>query len=245
MTQQPIQDTTQWKNLLQHVNSIAPLHLRDLLQDQERCNAMTAEHQGILLDYSRQNATTTTMDMLFDLAEAAGLKAQLDAMSTGAPLNSTENRAVLHMALRAPPLKPGDESNDLIVDGRPVNADVHAVLRRIRAFSSDLRSGTLVGATGKPLKNVISVGIGGSYLGPEFVFEALRHDRESGAEAGAQGRTLRFLANVDPVDVARATSGLDPEETLVIVISKTFTTAETMLNASMFCFESTIYWSLK
>lgn len=145
------------------------------------------------------------------------------AIAAGDHVNATEDRAVMHMALRAP------KGKQFIVDGQDVVPEVHAVLDAIKAFSDAVRSGAKVGSTGKQLKNVISIGIGGSYLGPEFVYEALRF--EPTAHAAADGRTLRFLANVDPVDVARATAGLNPEETLVVVVSKTFTTAETMLNA--------------
>lgn len=145
-------------------------------------------------------------------------------MGLGHHINTTENRAVMHIALRAP------RSKEIIVDGVNVVQEVHQVLDKIADFSNRIRNNAFVGATGKALKNVVSIGIGGSYLGPEFVYEALRTD--SVASACAHGRTLRFLANVDPVDVARALHGLDPEETLVVIVSKTFTTAETILNAS-------------
>lgn len=144
-------------------------------------------------------------------------------MGTGEAINSTENRAVMHVALRSPANK------SYFVNNANVVPAVHAVLNQIDACANAIRSGEWVGATGKPLTNVISIGIGGSYLGPEFVYEALKTDPV--AQCSAHGRTLRFLANVDPVDVARATDGLDPEKTLVVIVSKTFTTAETMLNA--------------
>ncbi|CAM9972287.1 unnamed protein product [Ascophyllum nodosum] len=194
-----------------------------MMADADRCAALTAEHDGIFLDYSRQRVTNETMDMLFSLAEAANLPGKRAAMFSGEKINETENRAVLHVALRAP------KDGVINVDGKNVVPEVHAVLDRIEDFSKRIRSGALRGCTGKPLVNVVSIGIGGSYLGPEFVYEALKC--EPTAFAAAKGRILRFLANVDPVDVARAISGLDPEETLVIVVSKTFTTAETMLNA--------------
>jgi glucose-6-phosphate isomerase len=163
--------------------------------------------------------------MLFDLADAAGLEQKRAAMIMGEHINSTEDRAVMHPALRAPKTfgKP------LIVDGQDVLPAVHEVLDKIADFSSRLRSGQWLGCTGKKLTTVVSIGIGGSYLGPEFVFEALKTDPEASREAS--GRTLRFLANVDPVDVSRALAGLNPETTLVVIVSKTFTTAETMLNA--------------
>ena len=165
------------------------------------------------------------MAKLHAFAVAAGLQDKIKAMANGEKINVTENRAVMHMALRAPASKVGSFS----VDGADVVADVHGVLDRVQMFSEEVRGGKWVGATGKAIKNVISIGIGGSYLGPEFVFEALRRQPE--CVVAAKGRTLRFLANVDPVDVERATEGLNPEETMVVVVSKTFTTAETMLNA--------------
>lgn len=224
MAAQLINDTTAWKRLQEHANVIkSSTHLRELLQDEKRNEVLRTEQNGIFLDYSRQNATTQTLDLLFDLADAANLKKKLAAIASGEHVNVTEDRAVLHMALRAP------VSKKIVVDGQDVSKDVHDVLNAINAFSTSIRSGAKLGSTGKVLKNIISIGIGGSYLGPEYVFEALRY--EPVAKAASEGRTLRFLANVDPVDVARATNGLNPEETLVIVVSKTFTTAETMLNA--------------
>eukprot|EP00177_Eucheuma_denticulatum_P003478 GFKZ01006290.1.p1 GENE.GFKZ01006290.1~~GFKZ01006290.1.p1 ORF type:complete len:554 (-),score=81.04 GFKZ01006290.1:289-1950(-) len=199
------------------------LHLRDLLLDPERCNAMTASHAGILLDYSRQRLTLDTLSLLFDLARRTKVPDKIAAMFAGEKINSTEDRAVLHVALRAP------RDASILVDGVDVVPQVYAVLDKIKAFSDKVRAGEWLGATGKPLVDVIAVGIGGSYLGPEFVYEALRMDPK--AAAAAKGRRLRFLANVDPVDAFRAREGLDPETTLVLVISKTFTTAETMLNA--------------
>ena len=148
---------------------------------------------------------------------------KIRAMFTGAKINQTEGRSVLHVALRC------GEGKKIEVDGKNVVADVHEVLGKIKTFSEGVRTGTIKGFSGKRLVNTVVIGIGGSYLGPEFVHEALRF--ESGCNAAAQGRSLRFLANVDPVDVARATEGLDLEETLFVVNSKTFTTAETMLNA--------------
>ncbi|KDO30887.1 glucose-6-phosphate isomerase [Saprolegnia parasitica CBS 223.65] len=218
-----INDTPQWTRLAAHADAIKATHLRTLLKDEGRNAALLAEHNGITLDYSRQNATLETMDLLFDLAEAAQLRQKLSAIASGEHVNKTEDRAVMHMALRSPATKP------MYVDGKNVVEDVHEVLGAIRKFSDRVRSGEAHGATGKKLLNVVSIGIGGSYLGPEYVFEALRHEKV--AKAAAAGRTLRFLANVDPVDAARAVEGLNPEDTLVIVVSKTFTTAETMLNA--------------
>lgn len=144
-------------------------------------------------------------------------------MGAGNHINSTEDRAVMHMALRSP------TSKSFYIDGADVVPEVHSVLNKISRFSELVRNKQWLGATGRPIKNIISVGIGGSYLGPEFVYEALRTDPVG--KTTSEGRTLRFLANVDPVDVARATYLLNPEETLVVIVSKTFTTAETMLNA--------------
>lgn len=199
------------------------VHLRDLLMDAERCASMVASHDGFMLDYSRQRLTKETVSALFDLAKRVGLRTKIASMLSGEKINSTEGRAVLHVALRAP------KTASISVDGTDVVPAVHEVLDKIKVFSERVRSGAWLGATGKPLTDVVAIGIGGSYLGPEFVFEALRMDSKAGA--AASGRRLRFLANVDPVDVARAREGLNPETTLVLVISKTFTTAETMLNA--------------
>ena len=218
-------ETAEWAALAAHAEEVksSGLHLRDLIADGERCAAMTAEFGGITVDYSRQLATPQTVDLLLQLASASKLEEKRALMASGAHLNLTEDRAVLHAALRAP------ASKSVMLDGVDQVPIVHEVRRKIDAFSTKVRDGGWSGATGSAINAVISVGIGGSYLGPEFVFEALKHDAV--AHAAAEGRTLRFLANVDPIDVARATEGLDPSTTLVIVISKTFTTAETMLNA--------------
>ncbi|MCS6969638.1 MAG: glucose-6-phosphate isomerase [Planctomycetota bacterium] len=216
-------ETRAWKALAAHVAEIRPLHLRDLLQDAQRCAGLRWEAEGVLLDASRENATLQTRDLLLDLAREADLPRKIKAMAQGERINATEQRAVLHIALRAP------KRQRIVVDGRDVVADVHAVLERIKAFSNAVRRGQWKGVTGKKLTQVVSIGIGGSYLGPEFVYEALRTDPRCAQQA--RRRTLRFLANVDPIDVTRALEGLDPERTLVVVVSKTFTTAETMLNA--------------
>ncbi|KAG0498007.1 hypothetical protein HPP92_002698 [Vanilla planifolia] len=216
-------ETGEWKDLKEHVEDIKRTHLRDLMDDNERCKSMTVEYDGIFLDYSRQRACQETMKKLFKLAEAAHLKEKINRMYNGEHINATEDRSVLHIALRA--------ARDAIIrsDGRNVVPDVWCVLDKINDFAERVRSGSWVGATGKPLKDVVAVGIGGSFLGPLFVHTALQTDSEA-AEC-AKGRQLRFLANVDPVDVARSISGLSPETTLVVIVSKTFTTAETMLNA--------------
>lgn len=197
--------------------------LSDLLSDESRTKSMTALHNNFYLDFSRQLITSQTFSLLCDLANGCKVPEKVSAMFAGEKLNTTENRAVLHVALRAP------SSTSILVDGENVVPAVHEVLSSIRDFSNRVRSGEWLGATGKKLVDVIAIGIGGSYLGPEFVYEALRSDPD--ASATAEGRRLRFLANVDPVDSVRARQDLDPETTLVVVISKTFTTSETMLNA--------------
>ncbi|XP_062158302.1 glucose-6-phosphate isomerase, cytosolic 1 [Alnus glutinosa] len=218
-----IADTETWKDLKAHVEEIKKTHLRDLMSDAERSKSMMVEFDGVLLDHSRQRATLETMDKLFKLAEAAHLKEKINRMYNGEHINSTENRPVLHVALRA--------SRDAVIqsDGKNVVPEVWKVLDKIQDFSERVRNGSWVGATGKALKDVVAIGIGGSFLGPLFVHTSLQTDPE--AIESARGRQLRFLANVDPIDVARNITGLNPETTLVVVVSKTFTTAETMLNA--------------
>ncbi|GAB4817678.1 hypothetical protein N2152v2_004724 [Parachlorella kessleri] len=198
-------------------------HLKELLEDDSRTEAMIQESNGIYLDFSRQNATPDTVKLLLDLANRAGLKQKVADMFAGKHINSTEDRAVLHVALRAPR---DAEIND---GGKNVVPEVWEVLDKIKAFSDKVRGGQWVGVTGKPLTNVVAIGIGGSYLGPLFVHTALATHPE--AMTAASGRRLEFLANVDPVDSVTALGGLDPETTLVVIVSKTFTTAETMLNA--------------
>ncbi|KAH9692933.1 glucose-6-phosphate isomerase [Citrus sinensis] len=209
-------DTEPWKDL--KVNCFFLLFCRN-----EYSELRMQEFDGILLDYSRQNATLKTMDKLYQLAEAAQLNNKINQMYNGEKINSTENRSVLHVALRAP------RDAAINSDGKNVVPEVWKVLDKIKEFSETIRSGSWVGATGKVLKDVVAVGIGGSFLGPLFVHTALQTDLE--AIECARGRQLRFLANVDPIDVAKSITGLNPETTLVVVVSKTFTTAETMLNA--------------
>ena len=218
-----VSNSEEWRALEEHVSTIEQTHLRDLLQDEERCDAMFAEHDGVYLDYSRQRATKETMDLLLDLAKRQNLEERIQAMVSGEKINFTEERAVLHTACRA-------ERDEVIeVDGQNVVEEVYEVLDQIKAFTEGVRSGQIRGYTGKRIRNIISVGIGGSYLGPEFLHEVLKTEPE-GINA-ALGYSLRFLANVDPVDVERTCADLDPEETLIVIVSKTFTTAETMLNA--------------
>ena len=222
---QLVSSKSQWKRLVKHAEYIRTLHLRDLLQDAERCQTLYATHDGVYLDYSRQQVTLETMKFLFDLAETQQLKQKIDDMVKGEKINFTEKRAVLHTALRADKSQIGS----IFVDGVDVVREVHQTLEQIKEFTDGVRNGSIRGYTGKRLRNIVSVGIGGSYLGPEFLHECLKTEPE-GVNA-ALGYQLRFLSNVDPVDVERTCADLDPEETLVVVVSKTFTTAETMLNA--------------
>eukprot|EP00878_Enallax_costatus_P009333 GHUV01009755.1.p1 GENE.GHUV01009755.1~~GHUV01009755.1.p1 ORF type:complete len:584 (+),score=199.40 GHUV01009755.1:590-2341(+) len=212
-----------WKALQEHVAEIENCHLKDLMSDQARCEALIKEDLGLYTDFSRQRMTQETIKKLMDLAHAANLKGKIEAMYSGEHINSTEDRAVLHVATRA-------RRDQVFKDeGKDVVPGVWDVLDKINAFSEKVRNGEWKGCTGKPIKSIVAIGIGGSFLGPLFVHTALR--TEPKAMSKSRGRQLRFLANVDPIDVARALNGLDPEETMAVVISKTFTTAETMLNA--------------
>lgn len=213
----------EWMALREHTKEIGKTHLKDLLVDEERTDNLIREHNGLYVDFSRQNMTENTLQLLLNLAERAKLRTKMNAMFAGEHINSTEDRAVLHTALRAP------RDARVFVDGKDVVPDVWDVLDRIHDFTVKVRSGEWKGVSGKPLTNVVAIGIGGSYLGPAFIHTSLQFDE--GCKAEARGRRLRFLANVDPVDVAKALHELDPETTLVVVISKTFTTTETMLNA--------------
>lgn len=221
-----VSNTDEWRRLnLHHSKTMKDSHLRDLLQDQTRCDNMYATYDGIYLDYSRQKANLKTMELLYDLAKKQDLESRIQGMFRGEKINFTENRAVLHTALRSRK----SEAGSIIVDGEDVVEEVHQVLESIKNFSENVRNGSIRGHTGKRIRNFVSVGIGGSYLGPEFLHEVLKTEDE-GISASSD-YTLRFLANIDPVDVERTCADLDPEETMVIIISKTFTTAETMLNA--------------
>jgi len=208
-------------------NELSKQHLKDLLGNEER-NAelfVNREQGNFCLDFTHTKLDQSAYKLLGEVAQEAQIFPKIQAMFKGEKINNTEGRSVLHVALR----KPKDAS--LIVDGVDVVKDVHEVLERIAEFSKKVREGTVAGFTGKRLKNIVAIGIGGSFLGPEFVFEALKHDATCKAASAAQGMQLKFLANVDPVDFFRATDGLDVEETLFVIVSKTFTTAETMLNA--------------
>jgi len=208
-----------WKALEMHHKKVGKLHLRELFtKDPKRAERLTAEAAGLYLDYSKNRITGETLRLLLELATASGLRAAIDAMFRGDKINLTENRAVLHVALRAP------EGTSILVDGRNVVPEVHAVLDRMADFSDRVRSGAWTGHTGKRIRNVVNIGIGGSDLGPVMAYEALKHYSD-------RGLTFRFVSNVDGIDFVEATRDLDPAETLFIVSSKTFTTLETMTNA--------------
>jgi len=208
-----------WKALASQYKTVAKLHLRDLFAgDHKRGQRMAVEALGIYLDYSKNRVTDETVKLLLQLAAEAGLRDRIDAMFSGEKVNITEKRAVLHTALRAP------RDASILVDGKNVVPDVHAVLDRMADFSSRVRNGEWKGHTGKRIRNVINIGIGGSDLGPVMAYEALKHYSE-------RSMTFRFVSNVDGGDFAEAVQDLDPAETLFIVSSKTFTTLETMTNA--------------
>jgi glucose-6-phosphate isomerase len=214
-----LRQTASWKALERHHRDIAPRHLRDLFaNDPARAERFTVEAAGIHLDYSKNRITAETMPLLLQLAEEMGLRQRIDAMFRGEHINVSEDRPVLHVALRMPP----EES--LVVDGKNVVEQVHEVLGRMRLFANRVRSGDWKGHTGKPIRNVINIGIGGSDLGPVMAYEALRFYAK-------RDMTFRFVSNVDSTDFVEATRDLDPEETLFIVSSKTFRTIETMTNA--------------
>jgi glucose-6-phosphate isomerase len=208
-----------WKALEAHFDKVRDLHLRKLFaDDRERGERFGIEDIGLYLDYSKNRVTSETIGLLLQLADECGLRAKIDALFRGEKINITENRAVLHVALRAP------KGTSIIVDGQDVVPEVHAVLDKMANFSERVRSGAWTGHTGKRIRNVINIGIGGSDLGPVMAYEALKHysDRKM---------TFRFVSNVDGTDFAEAVQDLDPAETLFIVSSKTFTTLETMTNA--------------
>jgi glucose-6-phosphate isomerase len=216
---EPLAKRKAWKALQTHYKKVRDLHLRDLFaEDPGRGERMTAEAAGLFLDYSKNRITDKTLKLLIRLAEESGLQGRIEAMFRGDKINVTEKRAVLHVALRAP------QGASILVDGENVVPQVHAVLDKMADFANRLRSGEWKGHTGKPIRNVINIGIGGSDLGPVMAYEALKHysDRD---------RTFRFVSNVDGTDFAEAVRDLDPAETLFIVSSKTFTTLETMTNA--------------
>jgi glucose-6-phosphate isomerase len=215
----PLRGRSAWVLLEKHYRKIKDVHLRQLFaDDSERGTRLAAEAAGVYLDYSKNRITDETLRLLLELAHESGLKDRIEAMFRGDKINVSENRAVLHVALRAP------RGASIIHDGRNVVPDVHAVLDRMADFADRVRSGAWKGRTGKRIRNVINVGIGGSDLGPVMAYEALRHYSD-------RPMTFRFVSNVDGTDFAEAVRDFDPAETLFIVSSKTFTTLETMTNA--------------
>ena len=215
----PLTERPAWQALGMHFLQVRELHLRKLFADDpQRGERLTAEAVGLYLDYSKHRITSETLRLLLQLAEESGLRARIDAMFRGEKINVTEKRAVLHVALRAP------KGASIMVDGENVVPQVHAVLDKMAAFADRVRSGAWQGHTGKPLKNIINIGIGGSDLGPVMAYEALRHYSD-------RSLNFRFVSNIDGTDFAEAVHGLDPAETLFIISSKTFTTLETMTNA--------------
>ena len=216
---QPLTRRPAWKALCEHHQRIKDVHLRQLFSsDPQRGERLTVEAAGLYFDYSKNRVTGETIGLLLRLAEECGLAERIEAMFSGQKINVTEHRAVLHVALRA------QENEHFFVDGVDVEPEVHAVLDRMAAFSEEIRSGRWRGHTDRPIRNVINIGIGGSDLGPVMAYEALRHYSQ-------RDMTFRFVSNVDGADFEEATRDLDPEETLFIVCSKTFTTLETLTNA--------------
>jgi glucose-6-phosphate isomerase len=216
---QPLTERPAWKALAEHHPKLRNLHLRELFaSDPLRGERLAAEGIGLYLDYSKNRVTEETIGLLLRLADECNLADRIDAMFSGAKINVTEQRAVLHVALRAP------ASERIMVDGVDVVPAVHAVLERMAAFANEVRGGRWRGHTGRPIRNIVNIGIGGSDLGPVMAYEALRH-------YSRRDMSFRFISNVDGTDFAEGTRDLDPEETLFIVCSKTFTTQETLTNA--------------
>jgi glucose-6-phosphate isomerase len=216
---QPLTARPAWKALAAHHETIADLHLRKLFADDpQRGQRLTCEAAGVFLDYSKNRVTDETLQLLVRLADESGLRERIDAMFRGDRINVSEDRAVLHAALRAP------KGATIVVDGENVVPQVHAVLDKMSAFAQRVRSGAWKGHTGRPIRNVVNIGIGGSDLGPVMAYEALRAYSE-------RSMTFAFVSNIDGTDFVEATRALDPAETLFVVASKTFTTLETMTNA--------------
>ena len=216
---QPLTQRPSWKALAAHHKAIKKAHLRKLFADDaKRGERLTVAAAGLFLDYSKNRITDKTLKLLLQLANESGLRQKIDEMFGGEKINITENRAVLHVALRAP------ANASILVDGKNVVPEVHATLQLMAEFSNRIRSGEWLGHTGKPIRNIINVGIGGSDLGPVMAYEALKHYSE-------RNLVFRFVSNVDVIDFVEATRDLDPAETLFIIASKTFTTLETMTNA--------------
>ena len=216
---QSLTERPQWRALTEHRGQVERRHLRELFAaDPSRGERLVAEAAGLYLDYSKNRITDETVRLLLALAEACSIRERIDAMFRGDKINATEQRAVLHVALRAPP------SERILVDGRNVVPDVHAVLDRMAGFSARVRSGEWTGHTGRRIRSVVNIGIGGSDLGPVMAYEALRH-------YSRRDMTYRFVSNVDGTDFSESVRDLDPGETLFIICSKTFTTLETLTNA--------------
>ncbi|MGY1812682.1 glucose-6-phosphate isomerase [Blastococcus sp. SYSU D00820] len=216
-----ISTTPEWEALARHHRKVEGTTLRELFAaDPDRGRRLTAQAADLHLDYSKHRVTDETLRLLVALAERAGLRGRIDAMFAGEHINVTEDRAVLHVALRAP------ASTERVVDGQDVTADVQEVLERMAGFAERVRSGEWRGATGRPIRAVVNIGIGGSDLGPAMAYTALRAFSD-------RGIAFRFVSNIDPTDFAEATRDLDPAETLFVVSSKTFTTLETLTNASV------------
>jgi glucose-6-phosphate isomerase len=215
----PLAQLAAWHALEAHFQKVRELHLRELFaEDPKRGQRMTVEAAGIYMDYSKHRVTDETLRLLLRLTEECGLRARVDAMFRGDRINVTEKRSVLHVALRTP------NEQSIVVDGEDVVPRIHAVLEKMATFSTKVLSGEWKGHTGKPVRNVVNIGIGGSDLGPVMAYEALRHYSQ-------RALTFRCVSNVDGTDFAEATRDLDVEETLFIVSSKTFATLETMTNA--------------
>ena len=215
----PLTQLASWKALEQHYQEIKPLHLRKLFQeDPGRAERLSLESLGIYLDYSKNRVTQNTMRLLLDLAETVDLRSRIEAMFSGEKINATEQRAVLHVALRAP------KTLSILVDGENVVPKVHQVLDKMASFANRVRGGEWTGHTGKRIRNIVNIGIGGSDLGPMMAYEALKHYSD-------RNLTIQFVSNIDGTDIAEALRDLNPAETLFIVCSKTFTTIETLTNA--------------
>jgi glucose-6-phosphate isomerase len=224
MPDTPLRERKAWQALERHYAEISGTHLRDLFAaDPGRGERLTAEAVGIYLDYSKNRITDETLALLVELAEESGVPERRDAMFRGEHINVSENRAVLHTALRLP-APVSSNTGTLVVDGQDVVAEVHAVLARMRDFATRIRSGEFKGYTGKPIKNVVNIGIGGSDLGPVMAYEALKH-------YCTRDISFRFVSNVDSTDFAEAVRDLSADETLFIISSKTFGTLETLTNA--------------
>src|SRR3954453_18685735 len=220
LAQTELRERPAYRALEAHFGEIRARHLRELFADDpERGTRLTAEAEGLFLDFSKNRVTDETLRLLAELAEQSGLRERIDAMFAGEHINLTEDRAVLHVALRAP------AGASLLVDGVDVVPEVREVLERMSRFADEVRSGRWLGHTGRRIRNVVNIGIGGSDLGPVMAYEALRAYSE-------RSMTFRFVSNVDPTDFVEATRDLDPQETLFIISSKTFTTLETITNAT-------------